>query len=142
MSTLRAQRVHTRISLACVCAKVRQILDHYLESCSELDSIFGGSDSDVGDDISDMDRRQDAEDKHIGIAHSLYADYVERLSAFVVTMPEVTQLSFNGYDDFVAVPTEEIHDDAMSVPSARENFFVRGIQDLIVEGIPCALRSL
>ena len=89
-----------------------------------------------------MDHLQDAEDKHIGIAHSLYADYVERLSAFVVTMPEVTQLSFNGYDDFVAVPTEEIHDDAMSVPSARENFFVRGIQDLIVEGIPCALRSL
>ena len=56
-------------------------------------------------------------------------------------MPEAMQLTFNGFDNFAVVPTEEIYEDSMSVPSARETFFVRGIQDLIVEGLLCALQS-
>ena len=80
------------------------MLGRYSDSCADLDPPLGDSDSESGDDSCITGREQDAEDHHIGIAHSLYGHYVEPLLVFLLSVPEATQMSRYEYVNFVCVP--------------------------------------
>ena len=85
---------------------------------------------------------EDAENKHIGIAVSLYQSYLDSASSVLGSLPILSELKFGGYDNVVMLPCHQIEEDDMVMPRKRDEFFLSGIEGLVIAGLSSALLTM
>ena len=83
----------------------------------------------------EAEQRDEAEDLQPAISRRLYDEYLASVSAALINAPEISEIRFGEYEHVIMLPRREIRYDDLMLCRKRDEFFTRGLNDIITPGL-------
>ena len=128
--------------------ETRAIASRFPDSAADVAGYYSSDDSGSDSEFEDAEaQHRDAEAQHRSDCHTMFVgnlwdEYLCNVTAAVLRAPLLSEVGFDEYEHVVLFSCQEIRRGDLVRWIAREAFFIRGIDDLVIHALCAALSEM